>query len=455
MRKSLLRLASALLVLTLLLGACSRGSSSGSQDPSGSGGAGSSGSASISSSSPAGGAASVPAAPPEPVVAHLMAAGDIMSHMPITEDAYVAATGEYDYTHMYRDAAQQLQTADYAVANLETPLAGGPDYSGYPAFNAPDALAVNAKEAGFDLLSTANNHTKDRGMDGIFRTLDVLDQNGIAHVGTYRSQEERDANSGIVVADVGGISVAFVCYTYGLNGMTIDADKMYSVNLFNNDYATTLSDPNYALMEADMAAARALNADMIAVMIHWGVEYRDVPTDYQTSLAEWLVGQGADLVLGGHPHVIEPYETITTTGWDGQQRKGFVIYSMGNFISNQYDTDSNELDIAKKTSLILDMELTKDPATGNTELTAVSYTPYYMVHRDNAAAGDRRYLVNIHNAMAAYESGDTSVVNANIYGGLQLGLEHCHKIFGTEGDSFYTDGIVEVTEDGNTSVGVG
>ena len=165
-------------------------------------------------------------AAPEPTVAHLMVAGDIMSHMPITKDAYVAQEDRYDYGHMLQFAARQLSAADYAVGNLETTLAGGPNYSGYPAFNSPDALAYDAKDAGFDLLSTANNHCRDKGLDGLYRTLDVLDEAGLAHVGTYRSQAERDENSGIYVADVGGISVAFLSYTYGLNGFQLSSDTM-------------------------------------------------------------------------------------------------------------------------------------------------------------------------------------------------------------------------------------
>ncbi len=373
-----------------------------------------------------------PAPPPEPIVSHLMVAGDVMSHMPITKDAYVKETGEYDYSHMFADAAQQVETADYAIANLETPLAGG-EYSGYPKFNAPDALAYDVKEAGFDLVSTANNHTRDQGMDGIFRTLDAVDAAGLAHVGTYRSQEERDASSGIVVADVGGISVAFLCYTYGLNGFQIDSDRRYSVNLFNTDYYTSLCTPDYDLLGADMAAARAMNTDLIAVIMHWGVEYRDSATDYQQEMARWLVEQGADLVLGSHPHVLEPMETLTVTGWDGQQRQGFVIYSMGNFLSNQYRDDPKK-DLAVKTTAVLDLELTKDLETGATSLTDVRYTPYFMLHRDEAARGDQRYLVNVHRAMAAYEAGDTSQVNAESYAQLQAALERCHTILGADGD---------------------
>lgn len=366
---------------------------------------------------------------PEPTVSHLMVAGDVMSHMPITNDAYVEADGTYDYSHMLQFAARQLEQADYAVANLETVLAGGPDYSGFPAFNSPDELAYDVKEAGFDLLSTANNHTRDRGMDGIYRTLDVLDQAGLAHVGTYRSQEERDEHSGIYVADVGGISVAFLSYTYGLNGFRLDSDKMYAVNLFNLDYYTTLANPDYELLQSDLEAARALDTDLIAVMIHWGMEYQNAPNGHQTNLAQFLVEQGADLVLGGHPHVLQPYETISVTGWDGQEREGFVCYSLGNFISNQYDPFP-----AVQTTAVLDLELTKDPESGETAVTGVSYEPYFMLHRDGAPVGEKRYLLNIHDAMEEYEAGESTLVDKSAYQQLQKALDHCHEILGVEGD---------------------
>lgn len=364
---------------------------------------------------------------PEPIVSHLMVAGDAMSHMPLTRDAYVKATGEYDYGHMMEEAAQQLAKADYAVANLETVLAGGPQYSGFPAFNSPDGLAVSLKEAGIDLLSTANNHSRDRGVAGIFRTLDVLDRVGLAHVGTYRSQEERDASSGIHVADVGGISVAFLSYTYGLNGYQLAPENRFAVNLFNLDYYTTLETPDYEMLRADLEAARALDTDLIAVIMHWGVEYQYAPNVHQTKVADFLVEQGADLVLGGHPHVLQPYETISVTGWDGQPRQGFVCWSLGNFISNQLDPDT-------QTTVILDLELTRDPVTEETTLTDVRYTPYYMLHQDDRPVGQRRHLLNVHQGMAEYERGDTSRISRQTYDKLAWALAHSHKILGEEGD---------------------
>ena len=358
--------------------------------------------------------------PPEPIVATLTVAGDVMNHNTQISDAYDAATDTYDYSHVFQYVKPWLEDSDYAVANLETTLPGGGDYTGYPNFGAPDALAYDLKEAGFDLLSTANNHTRDKGMDGVYRTLDALDEAGLAHVGTYRSQEERDAHNA-VVADVGGIQVAFLAYTYGLNGYSVPSDQSYAVNLFNIDYTTTLSQPNEELLAADLASARELGADLIAVIIHWGIEYRNSPSDYQKSMAEFLVANGADLVLGGHPHVIEPYETITTTGWDGQTREGFVCYSLGNFISaqNKEFTDVTAL---------LRLELTKDE-TG-TRVTDVGYVPFYMLHRWGHEKTD--YLLDAHRSLAEY--GQDPMITDSVYRALEKTIAHCQEIFGAEDD---------------------
>lgn len=370
---------------------------------------------------------------PEPVVARLMVAGDIMSHMPLTNDCYVKEKGVYDYSHVLREAAEQLETADFAVANLETTLAGGPEYSGYPRFNSPDELAYDIKDAGFDLLCTTNNHCLDKGIDGLNRTLDVLDEAGLPHLGTYRSREEREENNGIYVADVGGISVAFLAYTYGLNGHRLPKDRPYAANVFNTDYYTSVSDPDYEALEADMAAARALNTDLIAVIAHWGWEYHTKQNGSQEELARFWVEKGADLVLGGHPHVLQPCDTIVAADENGRERQGFVIYSLGNFISNQNFSDDRRRDLATKTTVILDLELTKD-AEGNTSLTDVRYTPYYMVHRNGKPVGERRYLVNVNQAIADYEAGESSIIDQNAYKQLQLARELCHEILGEEGD---------------------
>ena len=315
-----------------------------------------------------------PTPTPSPTVATLAVCGDIMSHMPVTNDAWDEGQGSYDYSPIFAQAAPYLQAADYAVANLETTLSETGPYSGYPAFKSPAALAGDLAEAGFDLLLTANNHCLDRGWDGLVSTLDALDGAGLAHVGTCRSAEEQAENT-IHVADVGGISVAFLGYTYGTNGIPVPQGREYAVSLFNTDYMTTLSTPDTGRLEEDLAAARALDTDLIAVMIHWGVEYQTTQNSYQEELADLLISNGADLVLGGHSHVPQPIEQRTVAGWDGTERTGFVCYSLGNFISSQVDPLTD-------TTAVLTVELTKDNAAGEASVTGWDYVPMLMVRRD-------------------------------------------------------------------------
>ena len=317
-------------------------------------------------------AAPIPA--PSPTTATLAVCGDVMSHMPVTNDAWDEAQGIYDYTPIFEAARPYVEGADYAVANLETTLSTEGPYSGYPAFRSPSALAGDLRELGFDLMLTANNHCLDRRYDGLVSTLDQLDQAGLAHVGTARTAEESGA-ANIHVADVGGISVAFLGYTYGTNGIPLPEGREYAVNLFNTDYMTTLSTPDTQRLESDLAAARALDTDLIAVMIHWGVEYQTTQNSYQEELADLLIANGADLVLGGHSHVPQPIETRTVTAADGTERTGFVCYSLGNFISSQVDPLTD-------TTAVLTLELTLDHETGEAGVTGWSYAPMLMVRRD-------------------------------------------------------------------------
>ena len=225
------------------------------------------------------------------ITATLAVCGDIMSHLPQTNDAYDAATDTYSYLPCFQYAKAWTESADYTVGNLETTL-NGPPYSGYPQFCAPDALAYNLKSIGFDLVTTANNHCMDKGYNGLSRTLDVLDQAELKHVGTYRTQAEFDENHGVVVADVGGISVAFLGYTYGTNGIPVAADKDFSLNRFNVDYTGDCATLDQEKLSSELAYAESLNTDLIAVMIHWGIEYQTTQNAYQEQVADFLISPG-------------------------------------------------------------------------------------------------------------------------------------------------------------------
>ncbi len=348
--------------------------------------------------------------PPAPTVATLAVCGDAMSHMPITNDAW---NGElYDYARIMSAAGPYVEAADYAVVNLETTLSGGPPYSGYPAFNSPDDLARDLKSLGFDLCLTANNHSLDRGFSGLSRTLDILDEAGMAHVGTSRTQEEHDHN--IATADVGGISMAFLGYTYGTNGIPVPKKHPYAINVFNTDYLTALSKPDWDRLAADLETAKALETDLITVMIHWGLEYQTKQNSYQEELADFLFENGADIVLGEHSHVPQPMAIQTLP--DGRQ--GFICYSLGNFISSQTKPLTD-------TTAVLTLELTRDNKTGETQVTNYAYVPMYMLHRA-AGSSSRFELVDIHAALSSPATGDA------LRQKLSQALETCHAVFGEE-----------------------
>ena len=356
----------------------------------------------------------------EDITATLAVCGDIMSHMPQTNDAWSITENKYDYSTMISGAAEWVPKADYAVANLETTFAGSPDYSGYPAFNTPDELSDALKQAGFDMLLTANNHSMDRGYDGLVRTLDVLDERGIAHVGTYRTQEERDKNSGVLVADVGGISVAFLGYTYGTNGIPVADDKMFSINLFNTDYMTNTSNLNREKLLQDLNYAQSLNTDLIAVMIHWGTEYQIQQNSYQQEVAQFLFDNGADIILGGHPHVLQPMKLYIKTEQNGEQTQGFICYSLGNFISAQKDRYTD-------TTVVLNLELEKDGKTGKSQVKSYNYVPMLMLNRGSGA--DVRFeLLDVYKTLSQ-NLDDTQLNNR-----LNQAITDCHNILGENED---------------------
>lgn len=368
--------------------------------------------------------------PSAPITATLAVCGDIMSHSPQTNDAYDAASDTYSYLPCFQYVQPWIENADYAVANFETTL-NGPPYSGYPQFCAPDALAKDVKAIGFDLVTTANNHSMDKGFNGVCRTLDVLDEAGLKHVGTYRTQEEFNENNGVVVADVGGISVAFLGYSYGTNGIPIQEANSFCLNRFNTDYAAECVTMDQEKLTRELEYAKTLKTDMIAVMIHWGIEYQTTQNSYQDQVADFLIKNGADLILGSHSHVPQPMMTRTVTMDDGSTRSGFVCYSLGNFVSNQSPATVNVN--YTDTTAVLNLELTKNFETGETTVSDVSYVPLLVLNR--GASADLRYCVmDVHAGMTAHDSGDTSLVTDAVYTKLSYALEGCHAILGQDYD---------------------
>lgn len=243
----------------------------------------------------------------------LFFAGDIMGHDSQIAAAYDPAKKTYDYSWAFQHVKPYAEAADLAIANLEVTLAGKP-YKGYPQFSSPDELAVAIREAGFDVLVTANNHCVDRGRRGLERTVKVLDSLAIPHTGTFRDSAERVRNNPLMIYK-NGFSIALLNYTYGTNGLPVHKPNI--VNMLDT-----------ATIRQDIEVARKSNPDIILVFTHWGGEYESLPRKTQKDIAEFCFRKGARLVIGAHPHVLQPME------WRRESDQ-FVAYSLGNFISGQ------------------------------------------------------------------------------------------------------------------------
>lgn len=251
----------------------------------------------------------------------LAAVGDIMMHMPQLPAYFDPESKRYDFTPYFTEVKPILSEADWAMANLETTLTADGDYSGYPRFSSPHELAAALKDAGFTIVTTANNHALDRGARGVERTLDFLGFQGLVTRGTARSAEEAARH---VIIERNHIRIGLLAYTYGTNGIPVPEDKPWLVDLIDEERIVR-----------DIAELREAGADYIVIALHFGVEYKTMPGEEQKALARRLIAAGADLIAGSHPHVLQPYEMIETSGADGVKRQGVILYSMGNFISNQ------------------------------------------------------------------------------------------------------------------------
>ena len=256
--------------------------------------------------------------------ATLLFAGDAMQHQAQLDQALSEGDGKrYDYSECFRWIAPTVTEADYAVVNLEVPLGGGPRYSGYPCFSAPDSYAQALIDAGFDMMLTANNHCLDSGMKAARRTIAALDSLGVDHIGTYHDAADREAKVPFT-KDINGIRFGFLNYTYGTNG--IPARDGMEVSLIDKK-----------VMADEIRRTREAGAEIVVVTIHWGIEYVLKENAIQRDLASFLISNDADMVIGSHPHVIQPMKMIR------DEKRGQdvpVVYSLGNFISNMNTGDT-------------------------------------------------------------------------------------------------------------------
>jgi len=255
----------------------------------------------------------------------LFFAGDAMQHQRQIDNAY--RNGEYDYSSYFPYLKDEIAKADLAIVNLEGPLGGKP-YKGYPQFSMPDAFAAALKDAGFSVFLTANNHAADCYSRGINRTIDVLDSLEVNHTGTFKNASERDRIYPLIV-EKKGIRLAFLNYTYDTNG--INPGVPCIVNLIDT-----------TLIKEDILKARQMNPDVIIAAMHWGREYQLISNASQEQLAQFLINRGVDLIIGSHPHVVEPSQFFIDPFTKSSH---LVVYSLGNFVSGMSapNTDGGQM----------------------------------------------------------------------------------------------------------------
>lgn len=252
-----------------------------------------------------------------------------MQHMPQIEAA--RRGGDFDYGDVFAALRPRFRRADLVVVNLETTLSASGRYTGYPMFRSPTALADALRDAGVNAAMLANNHCCDGGAEGVRTTLRELRRCGVRHTGVFADSVDYKLNNPLYLL-AGGIRLALLNYTYGTNGMLVP--EGIAVNLIDT-----------ARMAADLASARHAGADCIAVAIHWGNEYERHANASQRTLAAFLRRHGADLVVGSHPHVIQPFEADSAS---------VVLYSLGNLVSNQRKRYCDG-------GLLAEIEVTKHP----------------------------------------------------------------------------------------------
>ena len=281
----------------------------------------------------------------------LVFAGDVMGHgMQITGAWRDGGDSCYNYHPVFQWVKDYISAADVAVANLEVTLAGAP-YTGYPQFSTHQSLAYALQDAGFDVLLNANNHVLDRGKRGLERTLDVLDSIGMMHTGSFRDSDERNTQYPLII-EKNNFRLVLLNITYSTNNIPVEKPNVVN-------YIDTVQ------MAKDLAKARALKPDYIITCIHWGEEYRNTENATQRQLAAFLALNGCHLIVGTHPHVVQPIAKIPVANGDSIP----VAYSLGNFISNQRDRYRNG-------GLTLELTLTRTDSL--ISLQSIGYEPFWV-----------------------------------------------------------------------------
>lgn len=327
--------------------------------------------------------ASVPTEPDTTVT--IAAVGDIMMYDEQL-DAASQPDGTYDFTSSFAAVSGSTVSADLTVGNLELNFCGKP-YTGKPDFRSPESLAKTLSSIGFDILQTANTYSIQNGLAGLRSTIQYLDAAGISHVGTYAAPDDKTSLGGVLLKNVNGVKIAFIAYTKGLNYLTLPDGEEYAVDVLYTDYASDFNKIDESGILDSVNSAKALRPDVIIAMLHWGSESDSAVTGSQEKIKKLLFENGVDAIIGSHSHIVGPMQEEHVTTVDGVEKNCFVAYSLGNFFSAMDDSYAKNC----RESVVLNLSFTKNGQTGAASLSAISYTPLYIM--DHGEGEKPRYEI--------------------------------------------------------------
>ncbi len=336
---------------------------------------------------------------------HIRAAGDLNITDSVVESG-ITAVG-YDYTAAFKDVAAELSEADLTILNFEGNIYGEP--YGSETTSAPTELLRDLRNIGVDMLQVANSCAVNNGLNGLSSTLNAIRNAGIEPLGAYANESELRSGKGYTMADVHGVKVAFVAFTKGLGGRGMPAGNEQLVNLLYTDYSTTYQNEDKDRITEILKAVEAERPDITIALLHWGSEYNDDISSSQKYLVSLMKKLGVDVIIGTHPHLVQPIEHDPVAGT-------LVAYSLGDFFGDAERAGTNY-------SIILDLEITKDSAAGTTKVTNYSYTPIYTV-KPSDSEGDYSYsrVMRINSALDAHAGNFLDKINDTCGAGMEKAL---------------------------------
>lgn len=335
--------------------------------------------------------------PPQTVI-HMAAAGDLN----ITEAVINSGGANHDYTNTFLDVAHLLADADVTTVNFEGNLYGPPYGTDR---SAPQSMADALSAAGVDLVQLANSYSIYKGMEGLSETISGIRLAGMEPLGVYASAGEATAGKGYTICDVQGVRVAFVAFTKGMDGMALPPGNEGCVNVLYTDYSTDYQTVDTEGISRVLDAAAKEKPDITVALLHWGSEFNNTVSQSQKDICKLMQSKGVDAIIGTHSHYVQKMEFDPAAGT-------FVAYSLGNFLGDAQRAGSEY-------SVVLDLEITKDNASGQAKITNYSYTPIFTV----AEEGKPLKVLRIQETMKAFEGGYLDRVSQQTYDAMKYALE--------------------------------